>query len=247
MFPTLSIGPISLPFPPLILVVGLWLGISIAEKKSKLYDIDPALIDKLLGATLVSGLIGARLSFIFRNIQAFKGNILSMVSINPNLLDSTGGLFVAIAVGFFIISNSKINPWKILDLLSLFFIILLISVGLSNFAAGDGFGTSTTLPWGIKLWGENRHPVQLYYVLADIIVLAVVLKYFASKLSTPGNIFTLFSILTTSAYLFLSGFQETQTYIIYGLHQNKITLWLLLLISLSLSLIRYSSVAPEAN
>lgn len=234
MFPNLSIGPVSLPLPPLLIIIGFWVGIMITEQKSKQSGIDPDFVDKLLWSVLISGLIGARLSFIANNLQAFQGNIISIVSINPNLFDSTGGILIAVAVGFFIISKNKIPGWKILDLLTPFFIILLISIGLSKFTAGDGFGISTTMPWGITLWGEKRHPVQLYYVVADVIVFMIIMRNFSINTLSTGKIFLQFSILISSSYLFLSGFQETQLMTIYGLHLNKIGLWLLLLLSLIL-------------
>ena len=238
MFPILSIGPISLPLPPLLLILGFWLGITITDLKAKQSSIDPGFIDKLLWTSLISGLIGARLSFIARNPQAFQGNLVSIVSINPNLFDIAGGILIAFAVGFIIISNSKIPGWKILDLLSPLFIVLLISISLSRFASGDDFGTITSMPWGIFLWGENRHPVQLYYFIANLFVLMLTLKNFPKDVSTPGKTFLTFSIMTTSLYLFLSGFQETQVLIAFGLHLNKILFWLLLTLSLTIYWIR---------
>ena len=245
MFPNLSIGPVSLPVPSLIIIIGFWLGITITEQKTKQSSLDPDFIEKLLWVILISGVIGTRLSFIANNLQAFKGNIVSIVSINPNLFDSTGGILIAIAVGFIIITKNKIPGWKLLDLLTPFIIILLISIGLSKFASGDGFGIKTDMPWGISLWGEKRHPVQLYYVVVDIIVFLITMKKFPIKSSAPGTMFLQFSILTSSLYLFISGFQEIQLNTIYGLHLNKIALWFLLALSLAIYLIRTNPEVAE--
>jgi prolipoprotein diacylglyceryltransferase len=245
LFPNLSIGPVSLPVPPLLIIIGFWLGITITEQKTKQSSIDPDFAEKLLWVILLSGVIGARLSFIANNLQAFKGNMVSIVSINPNLFDSTGGILIAIAVGFLIISKNKIPGWKLLDLLTPFFIILLISIGLSKFASGDGFGINTDMPWGIPLWGEKRHPVQLYYVVVNIIISLITIKNFPIKSSAPGNTFLLFSILTSCSYLFISGFQKIQLNTIYGLHLNKIALWLILALSLAIYWIRTNPEVAE--
>ncbi|NIV31674.1 MAG: prolipoprotein diacylglyceryl transferase, partial [Anaerolineae bacterium] len=44
---------------------------------------------------------------------------------------------------------------------------------LGAFLDGSSFGGPTTLPWGVYLWDDIRHPVQLYEALALFVILAV--------------------------------------------------------------------------
>jgi phosphatidylglycerol:prolipoprotein diacylglycerol transferase len=232
LLPILSIGPVTLPLPPLLLIIGFWLGTILSDLFAKKTDIDPKNIDNLIWYSLISGVIGARIAFITRNPAAFKGNLISIVSINPNLFDHVSGILVAVSVGFVFVSKNKFSGWKILDILTPFFIVLFMSTNLSMFASGDGFGITTSMPWGIKLWGELRHPVQLYFALAGFLILSVIFFNSSALLTKPGRLFLLFSIMESSSFLFLSAFQENTEMIIFGLHLKQIIYWLILLVIL---------------
>ena len=236
MFPLISLGPFSLPLPPLLLILGFWVGIGITDLKTKQSNIDPVFVEKLFWVTFSAGILGARLSFIGRNPSAFKGNLISVISLNPNLFDAAGGLLIAAAAGYLMISNSKYSAWEILDLLTPLFIILLFFLGLSQFSSGNNYGTVTTMPWGVNIWGNTRHPVQLYYAFADFIIYLFIQLSYPKYIKSSGKTFLVFSILTSSVYLIISAYQETQSVIAYGLHLSKILLWLIFTISLILYL-----------
>ncbi len=234
MFPTINIGPLSIPAPGFILLLGFWFGSVLTERKARRFKIDPALMEKVLWICLSSGLIGARLSYIARAPSAFQGNLLSIFSLNPNLLDPVGGLLISAAVGVHYISYQHISFWSFLDSLTPFFAVIAISLSLSSFAAGTGFGTSTTLPWGLFLWGEIRHPVQIYHLLGEIITLYIILAIKQTDEYQAGFTFLLFISLTSGFRLFFSGFQESASLIADGIRLLQVAYWMILAISLFL-------------
>ncbi len=234
MFPTINLGSLSMPAPGLILLLGFWLGSVLAERKSKLFNVNPNLVEKVLWVCLLSGLIGARLSYIARHSSAFQENFLSVFSLNPNLLDPIGGLLISAAVGFVYISHQRISLWTFLDSLTPFFAVMAIALSFSNFASGTGFGTSTTLPWGISLWGDLRHPVQIYYFLGGLVTLFIILIRKQTNEHQSGFSFLLFVSLTSGFRLFFSGFQETASLVGGGLRFPQLIFWTILAISLSL-------------
>ncbi len=234
MFPTINLGPLSIPAPELILLLGFLLGSIFAERKSKHFNVDPNKVEKVLWICLFAGIIGARLSYIARSPSAFQGNFLSIFSLNPNLLDPVGGLLISTAVGFAYVSKQKISYWAILDSLTPFFAVTAISLSLSNFAAGTGFGTPTTLPWGISLWNELRHPVQIYHLVSSLIALFVVYSIRQTDEYQSGFTFLLFISLTSGFRLFFSGFQESASFIGDGIRLLQLAYWIILAISLFL-------------
>jgi phosphatidylglycerol:prolipoprotein diacylglycerol transferase len=234
MFPIINLGPLSIPAPGFILLLGFWLGSVFAERNATRFRVDPGLLEKVLWICLLAGLIGARLSYIARSPSAFQGNFLSIFSLNPNLLDPIGGILISTTVGFLYISHQRISFLAFLDSLTPFFAVIAITLSLSKFAAGTGFGTSTALPWGIYLWSELRHPVQIYYLIGGLVTLYLVLARKQTNDYRSGFTFLLFISLTSGFRLFFSAFQESASLIADGIRPLQLVYWMILATSLFL-------------
>jgi len=232
MFPTINLGPLSLPAPELILLMGFWLGSTFSERHAKQFNVDPLIIDKVLWITLLAGIIGARLSYVARSPFAFEGNLLAIISLNPDLLDPVGGMLISAVIGFLYLSKQHISVKSFLDSLSPFLGVMALALSLSNFASGSGFGTATVLPWGIELWGMIRHPVQIYYIIGGILTLFFLLRFFQAKNYQPGSIFTSFLSMTSGYRIFIGGFQDTRLVLFSGIRLNQVIAWAILSISL---------------
>lgn len=225
MFPVLSIGPLSLPAAPLILLIGFWLGSTFAERKAKRSGKDPELISKIIWYALIGGILGARLSFIARNPSAFQGDWKSIFSLNQALLDPVGGLLISVVIVYLLASRNRLSVLSLLDELVPFFAVLAPAIYLSNFASGSGIGLLTELPWGIEQYGGPRHPVQLYLLISSLIVL-----YLSSVRQGPGQArdgsrFLAFVIFTSGYLAFFLSFQEPQGAILWGFRTKQIISW----------------------
>ena len=248
MFPIISLGPLSLPAPAFILIVGYLAGSFMLDKKASSFSIDSEIIDRALWIGTISALLGARISYIAGSPAAFKGNLISIISLNPALLDPVGGLIIGIAAVFFVISKQKLDYWTFLDSLTPFLGSMIPAYFLSRFAAGDGYGLITDVPWGIYLWGAIRHPVQLYLAVFSLIPLILILGYAPFKNSPSGSTFLLFSLATSGYTLFLTSFQEPRSILISGFRIGQIISWLFLLSTILLLNYRIrSSPIKEKN
>jgi prolipoprotein diacylglyceryltransferase len=232
MFPYLSLGPLSLPTPELSLILGFLFGTMLADRELKKSDYDPKYLDNLIWVLFLSGLVGARVSYLARNFSAFQGNFKSIFSLNPALLDPAGGFLIALTAGFIYLSKKHISYWKILDELSIFLSTFLVFINLADFASGNNHGQPTDLPWGIELWGEFRHPVQLYFIISGAIILAVVVFVFRQRHHSTGFTFLAFSVLVSASYLFLSHFRVPDYFLPGGIRLYQLLFWFLLVISL---------------
>jgi phosphatidylglycerol---prolipoprotein diacylglyceryl transferase len=47
---------------------------------------------------------------------------------------------------------------------------------LGNFLAADAYGLPTNLPWAVHQAGADRHPVQIYELLLDLVLFVVLLR-----------------------------------------------------------------------
>jgi len=247
MFPIINLGPLSIPTPAFLLILGYIAGSYLLEKKSSLFSMASEIIDRALWIGTISALIGARLSYIAGAPSAFRGNILSILSLNPALLDPVGGLLIGGAAVFLVISKQKTDYWLFLDSITFFLGAMLPAFFLSRFSAGNGFGIPTDLPWGVFLWGVERHPVQIYLTIAALILLIIIIATAPIKELPPGSTFLIFIAATFSYLVFLTAYQEPSNILISGFRSGQIILWLLLLFALILLNFRFKTSITKVD
>ncbi len=171
MLPILQIGPLALQTPGLILMLGLWFGLTLSEKLARLdKKVDPNALYTLTLVALIAGALGARLFYAARSPAAFLAQPLSLLSPNTAMLDATGGLVSAGLATWIYAQHRRLPLWETLDAFTPLFSVLAIAIGLAHFASGDAFGIPARLPWSIRLWGEYRHPTQLYETLLALLI-----------------------------------------------------------------------------
>jgi len=235
MLPILQIGPLAIQTPGLILLLGLWLGLSLSERLAPRFKSDANVLYNLTFFALVAGLLGARLGYAVQNLQAFTASPTSLISLNPGLLDISSGLAVGLLAAFIYSNRKALHLWSTLGAITPLFAAFAIALALSHFASGSAFGTDTTLPWGIYLWSAKRHPTQLYEALLAMVILWKILPNDKNNVLTPklpGATFWLFIALTAGARLFTEAFRGDSS-LILGLRSAQLIAWGILAISLS--------------
>jgi len=232
MLPVVNIGPLALQTPGLILLIGLWIGLSLAEKFSAKRGMPPNLLYNLVFVVLVAGIIGARLAYLFRFPEAFARSPSSLFSLNPGLLDPIGGLAVGSICGAIYAQHKKLTFWQVMDALTPMLAVMAIALGLSHLASGAAFGATTQVPWAIDLWGAKRHPSQVYEIMAAMAILLVLWPGRWGQQEPAGRYFLLFVVLSTLAQLILEGFRGDSLLLPGGWRAAQVGAWLLLAASL---------------
>lgn len=235
MFPVIQVGPLSLQAPGLILLFGLWLGLILAERLAPRFGANPNHLYNLVFVTLIAGLLGARLAYALEHLDAFLQSPLNIFSLNPGLLDPIGGLAVGLVAAIVYMSRKQIPPWATLDALAPFLSIMWIAWGLSNLASGKAFGSETTLPWGIDLWGATRHPTQVYQALAGLSILAIIWPGRSpakSAYQVPGQTFWYFLAWSAGAWMLIEAFRGDSALLPGGVRTAQALAWLMLAVSL---------------
>jgi phosphatidylglycerol---prolipoprotein diacylglyceryl transferase len=233
MLPILQVGPVGIQIPGLVLIAGLWLGLSLAERHAHRYGIKPALLNNLVFIALIAGVIGARFAYVASYPEAFSANPPSVFSLNPGLLDPIGGIAAGLISALIYGQRKKIPARPALDAITPLLAVMLVAFGLTNLASGNGFGAPTSVPWGIDLWGARRHPTQIYETLmAGIILAAIWPKGKTSQEYIPGRSFLIFIALSAAARLFLESFRGDSILLAYGLRSAQLAAWIVLATSL---------------
>ncbi len=174
MFPIIFIGPLSIPSAPLILLLGIWLGLMIAEKLLPLTaqgQMSTRQLNNLALIAILVGLVGARLAYAAQNPSAYANNLGSILSPRPESMNVEAGVLFAMLAVLIYRQKNQIAIWPLLDALTPLLAMMMATIALSHAASGDAFGSPTGLPWGIELWGARRHPVQLYEAAAALAIL----------------------------------------------------------------------------
>jgi len=233
MLPTLQLGPFAVPVSPMIILVGLWLGLSLAEHNAPRYNINANDLYNLVFMALVAGLIGARLAYIARYPAIFAESPISAISTNPDLLDPWGGFAVGLIAALIYGQRKKLAFLPLLDAITPGLALLFLAFGFSHLASGSAFGMPTNQPWGISLWGAIRQPTQVYEILAAFIILLMVRP--GSRITAGqacGGSFLIFTALTAGARLFLEAFRGDSIILVGGIRVAQVIAWTILAISL---------------
>ena len=206
MFPYLRLGPFLLQTPGLALLIGVWLGLSLSEKKAAKLNLKPDLIYNLVFFGLVSGLVGARLAYAARFLNAYIESPLSLFSINPNTLSPGDGLLIGLLVAWIYGWRKGLPLRPTLDALAPGLAAFLIALGVAHLLSGDAFGAKTDLPWKIYLWNDYRHPSQVYETL---LATGIFLIVWFRPLGSPGQgvNFLIVVALSAAARIFLEAFR----------------------------------------
>jgi phosphatidylglycerol:prolipoprotein diacylglycerol transferase len=219
----------SLYAPPrhlILILAALWIGLALAEKRAGRHGISREALNNLLYYSVLGYVLGGRLLFALANFSAFTQSPLNLFSLNIDLFDPLGALATALLVGFIYGQRQRFPLWPALDALTPMFAVLWMGLALSHLAAGTAFGSPTTVPWGIELWNANRHPTQIYELIASLLIFAGI--WFRKSNSPLGSSFLLFVALAAGSRLFLEAFRGDSTLVLGGVRLAQVIAWIVL-------------------
>jgi phosphatidylglycerol---prolipoprotein diacylglyceryl transferase len=231
MLPFLQIGSVALRTSGLLLLVGAYLGLNLAERRIPKGGPAPDQLYNLIFIGLIAGILAARLSFALQNFGFFSESPLNLLSLDTSLLDPFGGVAAALISVLIYGQRKKLAFWLTLDTFTPVLAVSTVFLGLAHIASGAAFGAPTSLPWGIDLWGAKRHPSQIYETLAAIAILAVLWRKFG-KDGAPGRVFLLFVTVNAGAHLFLEAWRGDSPTILGGVRVAQVVAWTVMALGL---------------
>lgn len=170
MFPTLQLGPLAMPVGPVLLLLGVWLGLWLAEREADRVRLNRDTISALALVGLTAGVVGARLAYAALHLSAYIADPLSLISNNLTSFSIPAGWLVGVSAGLWYGRREHLPLRRTLDALAPLLLTLSGGLALAQLANGDGFGAPAQVPWSLYLWGEARHPTQIYALLATGVV-----------------------------------------------------------------------------
>ena len=244
MMPIMQIGPIAVPVPAFLIILGIWLGLALSERHISRFGLSSDLLFNLVLVSFVSGVLGARLAYLLRYPQAFTGSLRDIFSRNLGLFDPFVGGVVSLVVSAIYAQRKRLALRSTLDAITPALAVFAIALNLSHLASGDAYGVPANLPWSITLWGAQRHPTQIYQTIAALLILGYLWpgrKFVA--IFKPGEYFLRFATLTAASSLFLEGFRGDSSLLPGGIRLAQILAWL----SLAFCLYAIGRLIPDTG
>jgi phosphatidylglycerol:prolipoprotein diacylglycerol transferase len=228
MFPILQLGPLAIQLPGLFLLAGVWIATSIIEKEAPRRQLSTSKLSNLILLGLMSGVVGARLWYAIRFIDVYVENPLSLFSLNPSTLASEEGIITGLLAAWIYGQRKGLPLWLTLDTLAPGLAVFGIALGLSHLSNGDAFGAPSSVPWAIELWGEHRHPSQIYEILLAASILFVLWRI-REWVTFPGFTILSWVVMTAAARLFLEAFRGDSVIILGSVRSVQVVSLIVLL------------------
>jgi phosphatidylglycerol:prolipoprotein diacylglycerol transferase len=134
----------------LMMVIGFLACVSLIRYLSRDFTPNPQLITNAALYSLVGGVVGARLFFVFHHFGQFRSNPLEVFAIWQGGLELVGGVAVFIIVILFYLWYHKLPIRRYLDTLAIGLMLALVFGRVGCFLNGCCYGKPTELPWGLR-------------------------------------------------------------------------------------------------
>lgn len=242
MFPTLSLGPLVIPTAPLIIIIGIWLSLDVIERAARQQQLESRLIYNLGVTTLAAAFLSARLAFVISHWSAYQQNLWGIIWPLTSGYVGWVGLLVGLFAALLYARRFQLPLWPTLDAAAPGILIALMTISLSDFLGGPGYGKPTTAFWGVELFSLRRHPVQIYELLGGIIALWLWRRL--SREGRPAGTAFLGSAAAYSALrLFVDAYRDNAPLTAEGYHLIQLIAFAVMLVALFL-ITRLPAEAP---
>ena len=161
---------------------------------------------------MLCGILGARIAYVLANFDYYLSAPQEIIRIDRGGQIYYGG-FIGAALGVMVLARLRKQPlWSFAD-----FVVTGLPLGhaigrFGCFLNGCCYGTVTDLPWRVFQRDVYRHPVQLYEMLFNLALYALLVAYFFRK-KRDGTVFALYLVVYAVgrfALEFLRGDERTQ-------------------------------------
>jgi prolipoprotein diacylglyceryltransferase len=96
-----------------------------------------------------------------------------------------------------------------------------VFVGVAHLSSGDAYGSPSTVPWAIELWGAHRHPTQVYEILLAVLAVLVVWRLRRPE-TFPGLLFLAWVALAATSQLVVEGFRADSVVVRDGIRMVQL-------------------------
>ncbi len=195
MFPKIcTIGPFTVYSYGVMFALAVMICSFLIQRDARRRGMNGEALVDLTFWVIVSGIIGARIFYVFLNLEFFSTHPAEIMMVQNGGLAWQGGFFGGALAGYIFLRKKKLPLLKTLDLTAPY-IALGESIGrIGCFLNGCCYGKEAA--WGIyfPVHHAHLHPTQLY-ATASLLVVFFILKKFQDVSKIPGDVFAVYLVL----------------------------------------------------
>ncbi len=204
-----QLGPFPVSSFGVFLLLAFVVGIVLLRVRTRGLGWDAGEVLDLSLYTIIGGVIGARIGYVLINLGDFAGQPVRMLTIWKD----AGLTFYGALAGGALVAwlYGRVRGWSLgviadasAPSVALGYAIAMIGTLLY----GLNYGRPTSLPWAINLFGQPRHPTQLYLMVASLLIFAV-LMWSAGARRAPGRLFWEYLMLYGIARAVIETFMDS--------------------------------------
>jgi len=211
IFPMYEFGPLHINLYGVMFAFGIFTAIYLAVKEAKKRNREKDTVYDLAFYLLTSGIIGARLFYVFfywpKDIPLTFFDILKIWN---GGLAFFGGFLGAVIAGYVYSKKKKLNFWMYADIFAIPLVVGHILGRVGDYLTGGHPGKEAQLPWAIYMDGASRHPVVLYEI-SGLVIIGIILFMLKNKKLFDGFLFLSYVVLYSIQRLFLDFFRIETT------------------------------------
>jgi phosphatidylglycerol:prolipoprotein diacylglycerol transferase len=190
-----QLGPFPVSSFGVFLLLAFVAGILLLRARTRRFGWDAGEVLDLSLYAIIGGVIGARIGYVLVDLRDFAVDPARVLTIWKD----AGLTFYGALVGGALVAwlYGRRRGWSLGRLadaaapaVALGYAIAMIGTLLY----GLNYGRPATVPWAITLFGEPRHPTQLYLMVAALIILGLLL-WAGRRPHASGNLFWMFLFL----------------------------------------------------
>lgn len=238
-----TIGPITIYWYSLLILIGVLLGYNIAISYSKKLNYKTNAIMDMILYLVISAIIGARLYYVIFNFDAYRDNLLEIFMLWKGGLAIYGAIIGGGAYAFYYCRRHNIEFIKILDIYSLSLLLGQAIGRWGNFFNQEAYGGVTTysalktlhLPSfiidGMYIDGAYRQPTFLYESIWCLI--GIVILFFIRRKNTykVGQQICFYLLWYGFGRFFIEGLRSDSLYFM-GIRISQLVSFVLMIIGL---------------
>jgi phosphatidylglycerol:prolipoprotein diacylglycerol transferase len=180
---------------------------------------------------VVTGLIGARLLYVWENFKLFAGNLLRIFFLTEGGISQWGGLFGAMVGAYIWARRASFSFWTLMDAAGAVAMIGLAIGRIGDVINGEHHGTPTNLPWGVEYVnadtlgqpGQVVHPEVAYEMILTLVLFGALFPFHRwLKARLPDGVLGLTYLGLYGVGRFFISYLRTDPSVFAGLRQAQV-------------------------
>jgi phosphatidylglycerol---prolipoprotein diacylglyceryl transferase len=201
-FPVSSFG--------VFLLLAFVAGIFVARARTRRLGWDPGEVVDLSLYAIIGGIVGARIGYVLVHLQDFIAVPARVLMIWVDAGLTFHGALIGGAVVAWLYGRNR--GWRLAVIADIAAPSLALGYAIAMIGAllyGLNYGRPAHVPWAVMLFGEPRHPTQLYLAVLAFVNFGVLLAASAASERRPGRLFWLFLLLMAVERIVVEPFMDS--------------------------------------